>query len=177
MAGFATAQRRGRLWLLGSPSDQIRVRRLHGTRPLNKQPLTNHKQPTIPWSVLPRNVRPGTTAKKRHDHIPTPRHHGSIAGHIRKIQKKIPKSSAKAYNPLIYAVRDKKPDYHSGVIGMKVRIEENCTACGLCADTCPDVFEMGTDRAEVVTGQVPAELEDAAEQTAQDCPVEAIIIE
>ncbi len=60
---------------------------------------------------------------------------------------------------------------------MKVRIEDSCTACGLCTDTCPDVFEMGPDRAEVAVTQVPAELEDGIEQTARDCPAEAIIIE
>jgi len=60
---------------------------------------------------------------------------------------------------------------------MKVRIEDSCTACGLCADTCPDVFEMAPDRAEVAVTRVPAELEDSVEQIARDCPAEAIIIE
>ena len=60
---------------------------------------------------------------------------------------------------------------------MKVSIEDTCTACGLCADTCPDVFEMGDDIAEVVVEQVPPEFEDAVLQAADECPVEAIIIE
>jgi len=34
VAGFTTAQRRDRLWLLSSLPDQVHVRRLHGTRPL-----------------------------------------------------------------------------------------------------------------------------------------------
>lgn len=60
---------------------------------------------------------------------------------------------------------------------MKVRIEENCTACGFCVDTCPEVFQMGDIRAEVKVDEVPAELEDIAQQAADECPVEAIVIE
>ncbi len=60
---------------------------------------------------------------------------------------------------------------------MKVKIEDSCTACGLCVDTCPDVFQMGDVMAEVVVDKVPAELEDAVQQAADECPVEAIIIE
>lgn len=60
---------------------------------------------------------------------------------------------------------------------MKVRIEESCTACGLCVDTCPEVFSMGDDRAEVIIDVVPAELEDTVQQAADECPVEAIIVE
>ena len=60
---------------------------------------------------------------------------------------------------------------------MKVRIEDTCTACGLCVDTCPDVFEMGPDIAQVIIAEVPAEHEEAAQQAADECPVEAIIIE
>ena len=60
---------------------------------------------------------------------------------------------------------------------MKVRIEDTCTACGLCVDTCPDVFEMGSDIAEVIGEEVPPEFEEAAQQAADECPVEAIIVE
>ncbi len=60
---------------------------------------------------------------------------------------------------------------------MRVRIEDTCTACGLCVDTCPDVFEMSSDMAEVTVEEVPAEFEDAVQQAADECPVEAIIIE
>jgi ferredoxin len=61
--------------------------------------------------------------------------------------------------------------------GMKVRIEDTCTACGLCCDTCPEVFEMGDDMATVIVDEVPAESEDAAQQAADECPVEAIVVE
>lgn len=62
---------------------------------------------------------------------------------------------------------------------MKVRVEDTCTACGLCVDTCPEVFEMGPDDdiAMVIGDKVPPESEDAAQQAADDCPVEAIIVE
>ncbi|MHC4395418.1 MAG: ferredoxin [Planctomycetota bacterium] len=60
---------------------------------------------------------------------------------------------------------------------MKVKIEDTCTACGLCVDTCPEVFEMGTDIAQVTDEQVPPEFEDAVQQAADECPVEAIIVE
>lgn len=60
---------------------------------------------------------------------------------------------------------------------MKVRIEDSCTACGICVDTCPEVFEMGAEIAEVIVDDVPAELEETAQQAADECPVEAIVVE
>jgi len=60
---------------------------------------------------------------------------------------------------------------------MKVRIDDTCTACGLCVDTCPEVFEMGDDTAQVIVDEVPAEYEDAVQQAADECPVEAIVVE
>ena len=60
---------------------------------------------------------------------------------------------------------------------MKVRIDDSCTACGLCIETCPVVYQMGDDIAEVVVDEVPPQFEDAAQQAADDCPVEAIEVE
>lgn len=60
---------------------------------------------------------------------------------------------------------------------MRVRIEDTCTACGLCVDTCPDVFEMGPDIAQVVAEEIPPEFEDAVTQAAEECPVEAIVVD
>ncbi len=58
----------------------------------------------------------------------------------------------------------------------KVWIEEGCVSCGLCADTCPDVFEMADDAAKVKDG---ADLgnEDSIKQAANDCPVTVIKFE
>lgn len=60
---------------------------------------------------------------------------------------------------------------------MKVRVEDTCTACELCVDTCPEVFEMGDQQAQVLVDEVPAESKDAVQQAADECPVEAIIVE
>ena len=59
---------------------------------------------------------------------------------------------------------------------MKARVEDTCTACGLCIDACPEVFDMGNDIAIAKVDEIPAELEDTAQQAADECPVEAIII-
>ena len=60
---------------------------------------------------------------------------------------------------------------------MIVKIEDTCTACGLCSDTCPDVFELGDEIAEVKVDEVPPEFEEAVQEAADECPVEAIIVE
>jgi len=60
---------------------------------------------------------------------------------------------------------------------MIVRIEDTCTACGLCVDTCPEVFELGEDMAQVIVDEVPEEYEDAVQEAAEECPVEAIIVD
>ena len=60
---------------------------------------------------------------------------------------------------------------------MKAKVDDSCTACGLCVETCPEVFQMGDEIAEVIVDDVPPQYEDAAQQAADECPVEAIIIE
>ncbi len=60
---------------------------------------------------------------------------------------------------------------------MKVSITDECTACGLCVDTCPEVFEMDDEMAQVIADPVPEALEDQVTQAAEECPVEAIIVE
>jgi len=60
---------------------------------------------------------------------------------------------------------------------MKVRIEDTCSACGLCVDSCPEVFQMGDEMAQVKVDEVDSELEDAVQQAADECPVGAIIVE
>jgi len=60
---------------------------------------------------------------------------------------------------------------------MTVKIEDTCTACGLCSDACPDVFELGDELAEVKVDVVPAEFEEAVQEAADECPLEAIIVE
>jgi ferredoxin len=52
--------------------------------------------------------------------------------------------------------------------------EELCTGCGLCADSCPEVFEMQGDKAVVKADPIPDAAVESAKDAASNCPVEAI---
>jgi ferredoxin len=60
---------------------------------------------------------------------------------------------------------------------MKVRIEEICTACGFCTETCPDVFAMGWETVQVTVDEIPPKFEETVQQAVDECPLEAIIVE
>jgi len=50
---------------------------------------------------------------------------------------------------------------------VKVKVDpELCVACGLCAETVPEVFEMEDDKAVVTVDVIPAELEAKVRQAA-----------
>lgn len=49
-----------------------------------------------------------------------------------------------------------------------------CNSCGLCVDTCPEVFEMGPDAAEVIADPVPLDQTECVLDAEESCPVEAI---
>ena len=55
--------------------------------------------------------------------------------------------------------------------------QKECVGCGLCADTCPAVFEMDGNVAKVVASPVPKDQEQDCRRAAEDCPVTAITIE
>lgn len=60
---------------------------------------------------------------------------------------------------------------------MKATVDKDlCAGCGLCADTCPDVFQMDENStvAVVKVNEIPAGSVGFAKQAAEDCPVEAI---
>ncbi len=58
----------------------------------------------------------------------------------------------------------------------RVWIDEGCTMCGLCSDTCPEVFELDedADTAKVINGANLDANEDAIKEAAGDCPEEVI---
>ncbi len=61
---------------------------------------------------------------------------------------------------------------------MKVTVDQDtCTGCGICVDTCPEVFEMDDAVAKVKLAEVPSELKESCQEAANNCPVEAIKIE
>ena len=60
---------------------------------------------------------------------------------------------------------------------MKARIIEGCIGCGVCADTCPEVFCMADNDLAEVCGDVTAETEDKAREAAESCPVSVIEID
>ena len=61
---------------------------------------------------------------------------------------------------------------------MKVRIDEDeCAGCGPCEDICPEMFEVVDGVAVAKADVVPTEHEEAVREAAENCPVEAIIIE
>jgi ferredoxin len=61
---------------------------------------------------------------------------------------------------------------------MRVIIDQGiCSGCGVCIETCPEVFDWEGDKATVSKDPVPRELENACQNAADLCPVEAIIID
>ena len=61
---------------------------------------------------------------------------------------------------------------------MRATVDENlCTGCGLCVDTCPEVFEMPGATAVVKAAIVPENAEATCREAADNCPVTAIAIE
>jgi ferredoxin len=62
---------------------------------------------------------------------------------------------------------------------MKATIDrDGCISCGLCAETCPDVFQMADDgKAEVIKDPVPDSLKDLVQESAEGCPVSVISVD
>ena len=55
---------------------------------------------------------------------------------------------------------------------------EACIGCGLCPETCPEVFKMGDDNiAVVIKDPIPPAEEARAKEAVGICPTEAINIE
>lgn len=62
---------------------------------------------------------------------------------------------------------------------MKAFIDrDGCISCGVCPETCPEVFRMADDGlAEVYVDEVPEEVEDSAKEAVDSCPVSVITVE
>jgi len=59
---------------------------------------------------------------------------------------------------------------------MKAKVDrDTCIGCGLCAEICPQVFEMGDDMiAKVIVDEVPSGAAEQARDAMASCPVESI---
>ena len=62
---------------------------------------------------------------------------------------------------------------------MKAAIDrDGCIGCGVCEDTCPEVFRMADDGlAEVYVDSVPTDAEETALNAQDECPVSVITVE
>jgi len=63
---------------------------------------------------------------------------------------------------------------------MKVTVDKDtCTGCGLCSDTCPEVFEIDDSDSvvKVKVAEVPQDVVKTCQEAADNCPVECIKIE
>lgn len=63
---------------------------------------------------------------------------------------------------------------------MEVRIDEElCTGCGLCEETCPDIFKMDEDKdiAIIIKTDYDEYDEECIQEAVESCPSEAIITE
>jgi ferredoxin len=61
---------------------------------------------------------------------------------------------------------------------MEVRIDEElCTGCGLCEETCPDIFKMDEDKdiAVLIKTDYDEYDEECIQEALESCPSEAIV--
>lgn len=59
---------------------------------------------------------------------------------------------------------------------MDVNVNQDlCISCGLCVSSCPEVFSWNDDeKAQAVSEQVDADMEDCVREAADGCPTDAI---
>ncbi len=62
---------------------------------------------------------------------------------------------------------------------MKIHVNPDiCNGTGLCADSCPEVFELNDESVAMVKmNEVPAEFQQGCKEAADNCPMVAISIE
>lgn len=59
---------------------------------------------------------------------------------------------------------------------MIVTVNDDCIACGLCINMCPEVFDYNAEGMSCVTGD-PNSCADLVQEAAAACPVNAIEVE
>jgi ferredoxin len=63
---------------------------------------------------------------------------------------------------------------------MEARIDEDlCTGCGLCEETCPDIFKLNEEKdvAEIIKTDFDNYDEECIQEAVENCPSEAILVD
>ena len=60
---------------------------------------------------------------------------------------------------------------------MQAYVNRECTGCGLCESTCPDVFRMKEDGLAEAYAEITADTAGCAKGAAELCPASAIDME
>lgn len=61
---------------------------------------------------------------------------------------------------------------------MKATINRSgCISCGLCTETCPNVFRMAEDGIAEAYAEVTDDVKQSAEEARDNCPVSVISLE
>ncbi len=75
--------------------------------------------------------------------------------------------------------RVEKTNPHTRRRNMKTKVDPDlCISCAVCTNMAPDLYVMNDDGvAEAIVDTVPADMEDLARESAEECPADAIINE
>lgn len=60
---------------------------------------------------------------------------------------------------------------------MKAKVNDGCISCGACVATCPEVFRFNENDVAEAYADVAEEVEAAAEEARDGCPVSVIDLE
>lgn len=61
---------------------------------------------------------------------------------------------------------------------MKAMVDQQaCTGCGACVETCPEVFRMSGDKAEVYKDPVPEDAQEKCKEAEKGCAPDAIRVQ